>query len=337
MMSSYFEAAMAEIDLDVFGLKMRLDFIRSTLPNKVTFFFDVLSLIFPLELRILLIPVSVVYGFGIKYMIAIAIYWFVLFVLTEIPTQYIHNFRPAEERLRSHWVEMLSLKKNKKTCKHGCNIPSPDHVVAKFMNDYTLMNLREKPRWDRMNFLFDENYESIAVVENSKQRNMAILIMASIGTNIILDMQDTRKIERAIIVAEDILLMETIEKDLKVPRYARNDPAVRNIFWTIDKLKGGGQREVIRFFSKRIACNCLKQSYEEAKKAQPTRLGICAQCGPGKDRDSLLLCQRCKYVQYCSRECQKAHWPEHKLVCETCVKSTKNKSRGKRDKEMTPK
>ncbi len=317
-MPSCFEAAMAELDLNVFGRKRRLVFVRSILPKTVTFFLDVLSLIFPREFRILLILVSYVYGFGIKYMKAIPMYWFLLFVFTsELPTLYIHYFCPAEERLRSHWVEMLSLKKNKKTCKHGCNIPSPDHAVAKFMNDYTLMNLREKPQWDRMNFLFDENYESIAVVENSKLRNMALLIMASIGANIILDEQDTRRNERAIIVAEDVLLMEAIKKDLKAPHYGSNNPAVRNIFRTIDKLKGGGQREVIRFFSKRIACNCLKQPYEEAKKAQPTRLGNCAKCGPGKNRDNLMYCQRCKYVQYCSRDCQKAHWPEHKLVCET--------------------
>ena len=224
----------------------------------------------------------------------------------------------------SKQVNGLNSKNEKKTCNHGCNIPSPDHVVAKFMNDYTLMNLRYMPQGKRMNFLFDENYESIAVVKNSKLRNTALLIMASIGANIILDEQDKRRNERAIVVAGDILLMEAYQKDLKT---------ARNIVRKIDELKGGGQREVIRFFSKRIACNCLKQPYKEAKKAQPTRLGICANCGPDKDRKILKDCQRCKYVQYCSRECQKAHWPEHKLACETCVKSTRNKSRGKRDKE----
>jgi len=26
-------------------------------------------------------------------------------------------------------------------------------------------------------------------------------------------------------------------------------------------------------------------------------------------------CSRCKLVRYCSAECQKNHWPKHKLVC----------------------
>jgi uncharacterized membrane protein YhaH (DUF805 family) len=313
-MTSYFQTAIATGDLDVFGRKRRRGFFLRTLPN-VAFFLDGLShldsLIFPPTFAIFFL--STVFGFEVKYVKAIVIYSLLLWVANELPMLCVLYFRPAEERLRSHWVEMLlskhvGMKKYKETCKYGCDIPSPDHVVAKFMNDYTLMNLRFRPVGDRMNFLFDnKNYESIAV-ENSKPHNMALLIMASIGAKIILDEQDTRRNERAIVVAGDILLMEAIKKDQKT---------ARNIVRKIDKLEGGGQREVIRFFSKRIACNCLKQLYKEAKKVQPTRLGICAHCGPGKDRDNLMYCQRCGWVQYCSRDCQKAHWPEHKLVCET--------------------
>ena len=29
----------------------------------------------------------------------------------------------------------------------------------------------------------------------------------------------------------------------------------------------------------------------------------------------LNVCNRCRHSLYCSRECQKAHWPMHKLVC----------------------
>ena len=40
----------------------------------------------------------------------------------------------------------------------------------------------------------------------------------------------------------------------------------------------------------------------------------CAQCG-GSGQGKLLHCGRCKRTQYCSRECQKAHWKDHKANC----------------------
>lgn len=40
---------------------------------------------------------------------------------------------------------------------------------------------------------------------------------------------------------------------------------------------------------------------------------MCNNCQ--KRPDTLLKCSSCKSVEYCSRECQKAHWPVHKVVC----------------------
>ena len=43
---------------------------------------------------------------------------------------------------------------------------------------------------------------------------------------------------------------------------------------------------------------------------------ICAGCGKEGGEDApLRKCSRCKTVYYCSRTCQKIHWPEHKSVC----------------------
>eukprot|EP00823_Brevimastigomonas_motovehiculus_P008204 TRINITY_DN7487_c0_g1_i1.p2 TRINITY_DN7487_c0_g1~~TRINITY_DN7487_c0_g1_i1.p2 ORF type:complete len:181 (+),score=35.24 TRINITY_DN7487_c0_g1_i1:88-630(+) len=43
---------------------------------------------------------------------------------------------------------------------------------------------------------------------------------------------------------------------------------------------------------------------------------ICANCKKGPPTGTKLkVCSGCSEVAYCSRECQRAHWSEHKLVC----------------------
>ena len=38
-------------------------------------------------------------------------------------------------------------------------------------------------------------------------------------------------------------------------------------------------------------------------------------------------CGRCRFARYCSKQCQKADWPEHKLVCSECQDAWKHKTR----------
>ena len=36
---------------------------------------------------------------------------------------------------------------------------------------------------------------------------------------------------------------------------------------------------------------------------------------PASDTVTLMKCGKCKAVKYCSRDCQKTHWKEHRKVC----------------------
>ncbi len=64
----------------------------------------------------------------------------------------------------------------------------------------------------------------------------------------------------------------------------------------------------------------VEQSFEGKKIAEPAALSEtgCRFCGKGKPGDGgkgLLKCARCQAVRYCSVECQRGDWKEHKKVC----------------------
>jgi len=48
-----------------------------------------------------------------------------------------------------------------------------------------------------------------------------------------------------------------------------------------------------------------------------TKRGVCTYCRQieGREGQKLRLCSGCGLVPYCSRECQKTHWPQHKQAC----------------------
>ena len=85
------------------------------------------------------------------------------------------------------------------------------------------------------------------------------------------------------------------------------------------------------FYRRRIPCSCLDEIYKEVKSMK--KKGFCwnvhckhfhfFQDGAASewklDRSSLLSCSRCRNACYCSVECQKVHWPEHKRVCDNAV------------------
>ena len=62
----------------------------------------------------------------------------------------------------------------------------------------------------------------------------------------------------------------------------------------------------------------------------------CAKCG---EEDVELRCSRCKSVGYCDGECQRNHWPEHKVLCTqlaaAMTMSAKHPSSFKKEKPVT--
>ena len=118
-------------------------------------------------------------------------------------------------------------------------------------------------------------------------------------------------------------LARYLEEVIAVENSIQND-----IYWTkVFQLYGADEHTLVKYFRRRIPCNCLNERYNEVKHL--TKLGICynPDC-PLPDRKSerckLRHCTKCCQANYCSIECQRADWKSHK---KTCVDwSSKNKT-----------
>lgn len=85
------------------------------------------------------------------------------------------------------------------------------------------------------------------------------------------------------------------------------------------ELLNSDSHTLVSFFRKRISCSCLDEKYKEVKTI--SKMGHCCNkhcCHPNQqvERSSMLFCTRCRNANYCSRDCQVADWPVHKVMCE---------------------
>ena len=80
------------------------------------------------------------------------------------------------------------------------------------------------------------------------------------------------------------------------------------------RLVYGNRRDVVKFVAKRLPCTCLKKLHRAARK-KVGKEAICAGCRKRFPRSQLRVCTGCMMAEYCSKECQRAHWPHHKLYC----------------------
>jgi len=194
-------------------------------------------------------------------------------------------------------------------CNHGLvtTIPDLSHPVSSFITEYLLC------------YDVNDTYmalQNIAEGLDDSYRKLAIDILILIGANLMLCKNTAvfvtgREAAFAIVVLEKYEELHDFQSTLNC-RVVSNK--VRDL--TVSNT----DRDLLKFFRKRLNCSCLKKMHLEARKTQP-KLGYCEYCKEVKERRLLMVCSRCRVSQYCSRDCHVAASPEHRLHCNLRVRA----------------
>ena len=154
--------------------------------------------------------------------------------------------------------------------------------------------------------------DEYADVYNSKLDKI-IAMLLSYGTQMILNGNNRHAQLHAMLAFhfEEIMAMclhGTIAKGTKDP-----------INWLkICELYDADDHTLVSYYRKRTPCSCLDKKYREVKSVK--KMGRCfnPNCShPGGmvERSKMFSCTRCGKANYCSVECQRADWKEHKMYC----------------------
>ena len=220
--------------------------------------------------------------------------------------------RALVRRVWQGWARGEDNNKKIVHCNHGRNVTIPDdaHPVSKFLD--TLFSTGD------LKSVFQLHPQ---LCKNESHREMAVNLLMSIAVTSCL-LTPKKDYNYMPVISDNAYAIVLLENWDETDDF---DSAVckQNVATKFRDLHFGygdesEERDLLKFFHKRIACSCLKERHSEARRTQP-KLGKCFHCEDVKDRSMLMICSRCKVEHYCSHECQVAAWPEHKCMCNAYV------------------
>ena len=214
------------------------------------------------------------------------------------------------------WARGVDLNVQSVECNHGIDLMIPDdnnHPVINFIDDFC-MHEANNANMHMGRYLFDTFTTHQEVWVNERYREKSINIFLAIGTNFMLS-KEHASVPRN--VAKAIVALEKYDGSGDLTSVLYNRVAATKVR-DINGGESSAMRDMLKFFRKRTSCKCLKAMHLDARKTLP-KTGMCYHCHEVKDRALLMVCSRCRIFQYCSRECQVAHWPSHKSFCENFV------------------
>ena len=213
--------------------------------------------------------------------------------------------RPDDQLSRS--MELLSLEGITR-CYHACrdNIVAQDvsrEFIEMFFREWTQSPAENAPSLVMALAITKVNLPD---VWQDKQKLSAVrTYFVYHGTELLLRSSDVLFNKAALNLTHVITLIEGHVSD--IDRYPDKKFMKNTDLWQ------GCERSLFQFYKSRIGCTCLDEKCAALTARKST--GLCAHCKIRKERSTLLLCSGCNRKQYCSKECQAAHWSNHKEDC----------------------
>ena len=229
------------------------------------------------------------------------------------------------------WLPLLEASNGSQGhCGHGVteeDVPGIDHPVTLFINELF--------KWDSDTHILSQGVLCSSVWNDAVLEKLARKLLLAVGTQCLLQSSlqgDNRQQDmsaQAENVAMAIYALEIYErrsKDLTIEQ--RDDILVESMIdnqSTGSNVMDGNIRDLLKFYHKRLDCNCLKEKYKLARQVLP-KIGKCCKCKTSFERHLLLRCSVCKSngCLYCSPKCQRADYPRHK---DDCLETLCNKHR----------
>ena len=111
-----------------------------------------------------------------------------------------------------------------------------------------------------------------------------------------------------------LMLIGSYASSSSIPRGHLDEKDAKTVLRNFDILNGC-KRSLVKFFAKQTPCNCLDEMYSGIRESDTPKMSMCAGCKQMKERNSMFICTGCERMQYCSKACQIAHVPNHKINC----------------------
>ena len=198
-------------------------------------------------------------------------------------------------------------------CEHGLvHLPAGEEKVClEYINVYLAAVTSHENAAEGLFKAGCATKDKYAFVYDSKLDTVISMLLAS-GAQSILDKRND--------IAQRYAVLAGCFEDLRAMRLRKAQALISST--KVIELESADDHTLVSFYRKRIPCSCLDEKYKEVKSVK--KMGCCynPSCShpDGKvERSKMFCCTRCGMANYCSVECQKADWKEHKELCSTAV------------------